>query len=211
MLEFYALAHQCAPAVHPATMAALIRVESTFNPFAIGVVRGRLERQPANKAEAVATAKALEAGGYNFSLGIGQVNRYNLSKYGLDYHTAFEPCANLNASSLILKECYDRAQARASNDAEALAAAFSCYYSGNFSTGFRADVKGQPSYVQKVLNSASALGAPRHVLPIRVIPTVQSNTAAKTGDNMLFRVGSEPPDTAVVKDDATVDSVMVYR
>ena len=161
MLEFHALAQQCAPAVHPVTMAAIIRVESTFNPFAIGVVGGRLERQPTNKAEAIATAKALTAAGYNFSLGMGQVNRYNLSRYGLDYQSAFEPCANLKAASLILQDCYSRAKAKGMTDANALQAALSCYYSGNFSTGFKQDFKGQPSYVQKVLNSA-AVGVAGH-------------------------------------------------
>jgi type IV secretion system protein VirB1 len=36
----------------------------------------------------------------------------------------------------------------------ALQGAFSCYYSGNYSRGFRPDFKGQPSYVEKVVNNA---------------------------------------------------------
>ncbi|MGP5829257.1 transglycosylase SLT domain-containing protein [Pseudomonas aeruginosa] len=46
MLDFMVLAQQCAPTVAPQTMAAVVQVESSFNPYAIGVVGGRLQRQP---------------------------------------------------------------------------------------------------------------------------------------------------------------------
>ena len=59
-------------------MHHVVRVESSGNPYAIGVVGGRLQRQPKNLAEAVATAKMLEQKGFNFSLGLAQVNRYIL-------------------------------------------------------------------------------------------------------------------------------------
>jgi type IV secretion system protein VirB1 len=59
-LDFMALAQHCAPQVAPATLAAIVRTESDFHPYAIGVVHGRLVRQPANVGEAIATARALE-------------------------------------------------------------------------------------------------------------------------------------------------------
>jgi type IV secretion system protein VirB1 len=43
-----AFATLCAPFVHPGTAQALVATESTFNPNAIGVVAGSLERQPRN-------------------------------------------------------------------------------------------------------------------------------------------------------------------
>lgn len=208
---FEALAQQCAPAVHPATMAAIVRVESTFNPFAIGVVGGRLQRQPKNAAEAVVTARALEAAGYNFSLGIGQVNHHNLAKYGLDYQTAFEPCVNLKAASLILKECYDRAKANYLDDALALQAAFSCYYSGNFATGFRPDVKGQSSYVQRVQISAAEWNAAQ-VSPIGV-QRIASKTLVKARVSRETQAKAEPlgdPSVQAAYRSAS-DSVLVYR
>ncbi|MCF3642941.1 transglycosylase SLT domain-containing protein [Rhizobium sp. TRM95111] len=156
MLELMALVEQCAPTVAPQTMAAVVQVESSFNPYAIGVVGGRLARQPKSLDEAVATAQSLEAQGFNFSVGIAQVNRYNLPKYSLSYARAFDPCENLRAGSKILEECYGRAHARMpGKEQEALQAAFSCYYSGNFTRGFRPDKAGDPSYVQKVLASAA--------------------------------------------------------
>ena len=146
-------------AVPQEVMRHVVRVESGGNPYAIGVVRGRLVRQPRKLDEAVATAQMLEQKGFNFSLGLAQVNRYNLARYKLQsYAQAFDPCANLLAGSHILKECFDRAQDWGK--------AFSCYYSGNFTTGFK------HGYVQKI--AASMRAAPpasgASTLAIPVIP-----------------------------------------
>lgn len=157
MMDFVELARACAPGVHPTTMAAVVDVESALNPYAIGVVGARLMRQPRNLEEAVATAQALKARGLNFSVGVAQVNRYNLARLGLDDTSAFDVCANLGAGARILRECFGRAKAKATHrtDQQALQAAFSCYYSGNFSRGFASDGAGQGSYVQRVLDSAA--------------------------------------------------------
>ncbi|HEV8692680.1 MAG TPA: transglycosylase SLT domain-containing protein [Lysobacter sp.] len=145
-------------AVPNEVMHHVVYVESSYNPYAIGVVGGRLARQPKNLAEALATVRMLESKGYNFSLGLAQVNRYNLSKYGLaSYESAFEACPNLQAGSRILAECYGRS----SGD---WGKSFSCYYSGNFTTGFR------HGYVQKVYASMrGAAAADSEGAPIEVI------------------------------------------
>lgn len=121
-------------------MQHVVNVESSRNRFAIGVVGGYLAKQPSNLEEALMAVRQLKAERYNFSVGIAQVNRYNLAKYGLpDYASAFQMCPNLQAGSRILRECYDRAKDWGK--------AFSCYYSGNFVTGF------DHGYVQKVFAS----------------------------------------------------------
>jgi type IV secretion system protein VirB1 len=155
MLDFVVMAQQCAPMIHPITLQAVVRTESGFNPYAIGVVGGRLERQPHDLAEAVATARALDAHGVNFSVGIAQINRLNLARYGLSYETAFDPCANLRAGSAILSDCYSRATVAKGQGALALRAAISCYYSGNFTRGLVEDYRGS-SYVQRVVANASS-------------------------------------------------------
>lgn len=128
-------------AVPAEVMRHVVRVESSANPFAIGVVGAQLVRQPKTLDEAVATAKMLESGGYNYSLGAAQVNRVNFRKYGLDSHEkAFDLCTNLAAGASILAGCY----ASAGGD---WGKAFSCYYSGDFVTGFR------NGYVQKIFDS----------------------------------------------------------
>lgn len=137
---FLSLALACAPQLHADTARALVSIESAFNPWAIGVVGGALARQPRNRAEALATARALQASGWNFSVGLGQINRGNFERLGLTVDTAFDPCTNLSAMQTVLTECMDRAsQPHGSPRTEqtALRQALSCYYSGNFVTGFR--------------------------------------------------------------------------
>jgi type IV secretion system protein VirB1 len=136
MLDFAALAHQCAPEVDENTISHVVSVESSYNPYAIGIVGAHLLRQPQNLPEAVATGKWLISHGLNFSVGLGQVNKANFSKYGLTVETAFDPCKNLRASSAILKDCYLRAYQTHPDEQRALRDSFSCYYSGNFVTGY---------------------------------------------------------------------------
>ena len=144
-------------------MHHVVRVESSGNPYAIGVVGGRLQRQPKNLAEAVATAKMLEQKGFNFSLGLAQVNRYNLKKYGLhSYEHAFQVCPNVKAGSHILRECYNRAKDWGKS--------FSCYYSGNFVTGYK------HGYVQKIFSS---MKQGRKALPQNAIPVINNTVASR--------------------------------
>ena len=154
---FAALALACAPQVHLTTAHALVAVESAFNPWAIGVVGGSLQRQPLHRTEALATAQALQAAGRNFSVGLGQISLGNFQRLGLSLESAFEPCSNLAAMQAVLSECFERAKRkspRTLGDQAALRAALSCYYSGNFTTGFR------HGYVGKVVAAA------RNPLPI---------------------------------------------
>ena len=139
-------------------MHHVIRVESSFNPYAIGVVGGHLARQPRNLPEALATVRMLESRGFNFSLGLAQVNRYNLETYGLgSYERAFQACPNVLAGSRILAECYNRS---GKNWGRSL----SCYYSGDFVTGYR------DGYVQKIFASMhKASGAGSAAPPIAVV------------------------------------------
>lgn len=131
-------------AVPAEVMQHIVQVESGANPFAIGVVGGQLVRQPASLDEALATVQMLDAKGYDYSLGVAQVNRRNLGRYGLDtYAKAFDACANVAAGAQILAECYGRS-------GQDWGKAFSCYYSGNFVTGYR------DGYVQKVYASMQA-------------------------------------------------------
>ena len=168
-------------AVPAEVMQHVVNVESSRNPFAIGVVGGQLVRQPENLGEAVATARMLEAKGYNYSLGVAQVNRTNLGKFGLDtYEKAFDVCPNLVAGSQILAQCY----ASAGGD---WGKAFSCYYSGNFTTGY------QDGYVQKIFDSMarqSAVAANAIPIPLVSTPatTVGKGATIRTADGSAYRV-----------------------
>jgi len=171
-MDFIDLLHDCAPIVDVRTMHALVKTESGFNQFAIGVVGGSLIKQPRSLAEAVATVENLEKLGYYYSVGYGQVNKTNFAHYGLTVRSAFDACKNLQVSAKILNSCYTSALRAKGNEQEALKASFSCYYSGNFTTGFKRDFRGQPSYVEKVIGSA--LGK------VTAIPLVSTERKAST-------------------------------
>ncbi|WP_199730863.1 lytic transglycosylase domain-containing protein [Luteimonas sp. 100069] len=160
-------------AVPAEVMRHVVGVESSYNPFAIGVVGGRLARQPRTLAEAVSTTRMLEREGYNFSVGLAQVNRHNLARHGLDSHEkAFETCPNLRAGAKILAECH----ARAGGD---WGKALSCYYSGNFVTGF------EHGYVQKVLASWRA-GTQSPAIP--VVSGTVTRSASKESPALASRL-----------------------
>lgn len=108
-LTFVALVAACAPQVDTGTAHGLVSVESSFNANAIGVVAGSLVRQPRSRAEALATSRQLQADGWNYSVGLGQINARNFRRLGLTVEAAFEPCANLAAMQLLLVECFERA------------------------------------------------------------------------------------------------------
>jgi type IV secretion system protein VirB1 len=167
-IQFTALAGNCAPEVAAATTRALVEVESSFNPHAIGVIGGVLERQPRNRAEALATATALLRNGWNISLGLAQINHLNLRRLGLSIETAMNPCANLTAMQKSLRDCFERAATEPPIGAEprqrALRRALSCYYSGNFATGFR------DGYVRKVAAAAAAASFPDSTVPSKEKP-----------------------------------------
>ena len=147
---FLAIALACAPQVNSDTTRALAQVESDFNPWAIGVVGAALEHQPHGQAEALATARALRQAGWNFSVGLGQINVANFDRLGLSLEDAFQPCTNLAAMQTVLLGCFDRASSISSGPRSAQAAlrqALSCYYSGNFVTGV------QQGYVRQVIRA----------------------------------------------------------
>lgn len=188
----------CPLAVPAQVMRHVVNVESSYNPYAIGVVGGHLVRQPKSLPEALATVRMLESRGYNFSLGLAQVNRYNLPKYGLEtYAEAFQPCANLLAGSRILAECNQRAGGHWGKS-------FSCYYSGNFVTGYR------QGYVQKIERSmwGDRLAQADGAAPIPVV----SNRGASSGRGRNAASGArvaargQSARAGVIRNDGQLDS-----
>lgn len=148
LIDFDAIATTCAPNVAPSTLRALATVESNLNPNAIGVVGGRLARQPKNLPEAISTVISLQQQGTRFSAGLIQIYVKNWPAYNLDRETVFEPCANMRAAAGILANCYQRAAVKGIDSQVALRNALSCYYSNNFVTGY------QQGYVQQVVSVA---------------------------------------------------------
>lgn len=186
MLEFFALAQECAPHVHPNTLAAIVRTESRFKPFAIGVNYGKpqLRRQPTNKQEAVEAAKALIEKGYNIDMGLGQINSANMDWLGLSVEDAFDPCKNLSAAARVLTGNFQRATKGTPDQQQALSKAISAYNTGSFARGFT------NGYVGKVVASHKQLVAVNYVVPAIVASGESRPAAADTP--------ARPADPAIV-------------
>ena len=174
--DFGELAKRCAPEVSEDTLRALVRTESSFNPYAIGIVGGG-SRQPKAFHEAMTIIAQLELEGKNYSVGLAQINKKNFSKLGINAAGALDACTNLKAASKILSDCYQKAQNRSGNNS--LHDALSCYYSGNFQTGYR------HGYVDKVRANAGINVNVQTVPSIREAETKskESSTLVATGDN----------------------------
>ncbi|MFC0389144.1 lytic transglycosylase domain-containing protein [Muricoccus vinaceus] len=145
MIDLPALYSECAPQVHPTTMAAVVHVESRGRVLAINVNRkpGQATAprppQPQTVDEAVAVAERFINAGHSVDVGLSQLNSRNLPGLRMTLREAFEqPCRNLAGGASILADCYDRA-IRAGKTAgdPALAWALSCYNAGPSITGVR--------------------------------------------------------------------------
>lgn len=141
----------CSPDIHPAIVNAIVKTESGFNPFAIGVNRGAgyLAKQPTSYDEAVSVAKQLLANGADIDMGLGQINSANMKWLNLTVEQAFHPCSNLKALQTVYLHCYDKAGAN--GNGTRMQRAWSCYNTGNTQKGF------SNGYVAKVTNNYNAL------------------------------------------------------
>lgn len=166
----------CAPQIHPTTLRAVIRTESSGNLYAIGDNGNyRLPKEQRilrtlheiNIDRAVQTAQALINAGHVVDLSIGQLNSRNLPRLGMTIRDAFDPCKNLSGAATILVENYLRASAIYGPGQRALLAAISAYNTGNFSSGF------SNGYVYKV-----ALAAKQSVPEIKISSTPKVFVAA---------------------------------
>lgn len=140
---FLSLAMQCSPSVHPDTANDVARVESGFNQYAIGVVGQKNGIFPTSMDDALAHVQRLQSQGKRYSVGLMQITSSNFKKYGVTAEQLFNPCTNLTVFEKIITDCYQRGGT--------LKRALSCYYSGNFDTGQKAESDfSQTSYVQRI-------------------------------------------------------------
>lgn len=139
----------CAIKVAPTTMIAIVKTESQGNAWAIGLNRGKkLRYQPKSYNQAVSWVNYLDQHGYDFDVGLGQVNIRNIRKYGYTPSDMLDPCKNLQVASMILHRNYNEALTTSDSQYEALYKAISAYNTGNYHAGFN------NGYVYKVVNNA---------------------------------------------------------
>ena len=141
-----ALIERCAPHIGPATMSAIVQVESGGDPLAIGDNTTSESYHPRDRATAEALAERLVAQGHSVDLGIAQINHANLGQLGLNLSTVFDPCTNLGAASAILAQDYVIAKRRFGAGQVALRHALGMYNAGSLDAG--------ASYVRRVMLAA---------------------------------------------------------
>lgn len=157
-LDMYAYVQNCSPPKYADLMRKIIKIESSGNPFAIGVVGARLVRQPHNLSEAVATVNSLFSSKHNFSIGLSQVNKIHFQRLGWinNLSMGFDACENISAGAEVLDSCFVKAhkyylkinEIKENHSIQNMA--LSCYYSGDLFLGERL------GYVRKVLGNSSS-------------------------------------------------------
>jgi type IV secretion system protein VirB1 len=143
-----ALLKTCAPNVAPATMHAIVTVESGGNPLAIGDNTTHRSYAPRSYQEARQTAETLISQGHSIDLGLAQVNSANFAGYHTTAASVLMPpgCENLIVASAILANAYRWSAATYSDQRQALFGAISAYNTGSLYAGAR--------YVNLVVSAA---------------------------------------------------------
>ena len=147
VLDINMYAH-CAPQVAPATLAAIMRVESGGNPLALHDNTTGRSYQAATRQAAQALLNRLVAAGHSVDVGLMQVNSRNFKAYHLTTNTAFDTCENVRAGGAILTAAWTQATSARLTGQAALYHAVQAYNSGN--------LHGAPGYANKVWYAAGA-------------------------------------------------------
>jgi len=158
-MDLTAVAHECAPYVAMQTVRALVQAESSFDPLAIHVNGGSLDRQARTLQEAIVTARALRSSGWDFDMGLAQINVRSAVRLGVPIDRVFDPCTNLRLMQRILQECFVQASRRLHGPRSDLLAALSCYNTGDLRTG---RING---YVDRLVAAAKGATAKRQRAP----------------------------------------------
>jgi len=147
-LSMALLFEQCAPAVSPVTLDAIIKTESGGNPYAVANVDDKTSHSFKRKEDAIRYVNSLSQQGKRFSAGLMQVYSGNFDKYELDNNSVFDPCKNIATGARILSDNFDSVEG---GEQEKLTKSLSKYYSGNENRGFKKEPEhNNTSYVERV-------------------------------------------------------------
>ncbi|EDW8942689.1 lytic transglycosylase domain-containing protein [Salmonella enterica subsp. enterica] len=147
------LFEQCAPAVSPVTLNAIVQTESSGNPYIVANISDGVSQSFADKDAAVAYLNALDKSGKRYSAGLMQIYSANFKALGLDTKTVFEPCENIKAGAKILTDSY--LSKKGGSEQDNLLQSLSEFYSGNTTKGFKKEPQfNNTSYIERVTKNA---------------------------------------------------------
>lgn len=131
-VSFSALAAHCAPSVSEATLFAVAKTESGFNPLALHDNTTGTTTDPASIKMAEMTATEWINRGDSVDVGLMQINSYNFSALGITAATALDACVSLSAGAEILSAAYGITAGNTKPEAQvALLLALSKYNTGS--------------------------------------------------------------------------------
>ncbi|NTG68824.1 lytic transglycosylase domain-containing protein [Rhizobium rhizogenes] len=212
-VSFTDLAQTCAPAIAIETLAAVVSLESQFQPFDIRVGESSsLHEQPKSKAEAIETATALMAEHQDVQLGLGGIGIAELRKLDLSIADAFDPCLNLKATATLLDGYYRLAVRAGATRQQAERVMLQSYYGrSDPSVGKMAQyddqVKSEAKRLSKML-SAIAIG---QSIGRQTVPEPQTSDPSLNGEERPLPERSAPPPSWDVFHAARQSSALVFQ
>ena len=167
------LFQQCAPALDARLTTSLVRQESSFNPYAIGLDgKAVLQRQPRSLEEAIATVEELQKENQQFSVGLAQIHVSNIKRFGLTWTQAFDPCTNLKYGQAVLIDFHQNALKAGFKQDGAVFAALRGYNSGDI------HAKVSNGYATEILGRVTSQQPTRALPPLPPLPAVLRGAAA---------------------------------
>ena len=157
LAAFLLLAAECTPRtvdgrpiVAPETLASVVRTESGFASWAVGINEPGA-RAPAFASQAQAAAWVAANAHRSLDVGVTQINSSagHMQRRGLPVAAALDPCVAIRVGSEVLRDCYRTAPAR--DEQARLREAASCYNTGTHTRGFG------NGYVQRIQASAEVV------------------------------------------------------
>lgn len=138
MVSLETLVTQCQQEMPIAVVRAVINIESSGNPLSVGVVGFHHFFQPDSVLMGANMLQSLNKRGISCSAGLMQINTRNFSQYHLTNFSVFNPCENIRVGTEILFRCYKKSVRKYGNNGliKNYLNAASCYYSGNFKSGY---------------------------------------------------------------------------
>lgn len=204
-VAFLDLAQNCAPQVATETIAAVVSVESGFQPFAIRINTDLpLAEQPKTRAEAIETATILIAEGHDIDLGLGGINSGNLGRLGLSVSDAFDFCLNLKASASLLEGYYQIALQGGATTAQAEAVMLRSYF-GNGD----ASIGEMVGYDKKVLAKREQLSS--QLGSVEIVEAQALPARERAGGSSAATVNNGPTEKNQQRSQASVPRWDVYN
>ncbi|MGE4482937.1 transglycosylase SLT domain-containing protein [Acidocella sp.] len=151
--NFDALAQSCAPSIALATLSAVAKVESGFDPWALHDNTTGQNQHVSSLEQAEVQASQWISHDDSVDIGMMQINSANLSALNLTAVQALDPCASLAAGAEILRAAYGGDNTPITQQV-ALLMALSRYNTGSPLRGI------MNGYARKVMMSMTNVGGP---------------------------------------------------